>query len=189
VTLAALTIAMLFAQQSAATTDAACTACVTVPALTPVQIELRASLSSEKSKGGESFPIHLATPLMIDGREVIRAGATGIGEVVHAQKATHSGVPGELILAARHLDISGRRMKLRSLRTRKTGKPGFNVPSWPRGVWIYPPTDGRLFIEEGTVAEARTAEAFTIAPPPFQTAAEGGAPSAATLPAKGHDQP
>jgi hypothetical protein len=48
---------------------------------------------------------------------------------------------------------------------------------------------GKATVESGTVTDAKTAEAFTITPAPIQTAAEGGAPIEATVPAKGNEQP
>ena len=182
--------AMFLAMQAPAAADgAACADCLTVPALTPVQIELLAPLSSETSKTGQSFPIRLAAPVIIAGREVIPNGVAGLGEVVHAKKSGYGGTPGELVIAARHLDIAGRTIKLRSLRAVRSGTSRIAEANLAYALGIYIPRGGSLAIAEGTIAEAKTAEAFTIKPAPIQTAAEGGAPIEATVPAKGNEQP
>ena len=89
---------------------------VTVPALTPVSLEILADIGSESSQSGDTFPLRLAKPIVLDGREVIPAGVQGMGEVVHAKKRGGSGAGGELIVAARYLDVDGRQLPLRSMR-------------------------------------------------------------------------
>lgn len=86
-----------------------------IPALTPVRIEILADLGSATSHSLDTFPIRLAEPIVIDGVEVVPAGTTGQGEVVHAKKAGGSGTPGELVLAARWIDACGQQLKLRSM--------------------------------------------------------------------------
>ena len=91
-------------------------ACCTVPARTPVEIELLDTINSKANHSGESFAFRLAAPLTIDGRVLVPAGTTGVGEVVHAERARFGGRAGELILAARYLDFNGTRIALRTLR-------------------------------------------------------------------------
>ncbi|PNU05058.1 hypothetical protein [Novosphingobium guangzhouense] len=86
-----------------------------IPALTPVRIEISADLGSATSHSLDAFPIRLAEAIVIDGVEIVPAGAKGLGEVVHAKKAGGSGTPGELVLAARWIDACGQRLKLRSM--------------------------------------------------------------------------
>lgn len=90
--------------------------CCVVPALLPVEIEIVHTMNSRSNRSGEMFPIRLAEPIIIDGRTVAPAGTTGMGEVVHAAKARAMGKAGELILAARYLELNGQRIPLRSLR-------------------------------------------------------------------------
>ncbi|MET0587174.1 MAG: hypothetical protein ABWZ75_01520 [Novosphingobium sp.] len=71
------------------------------PALTPVSIQILAALGSKVSKSGDTFPIRLAAPVIVDGTVAIPAGAEGMGEVVHAKKGGGIGAAGELVLAAR----------------------------------------------------------------------------------------
>jgi hypothetical protein len=96
--------------------EAAAAGCCTVPARTPIEIEILDTLNSKASHNGDRFAFRLAAPLTIDGQIVIPAGTTGVGEVVHAERARFGGRAGELILAARYLDLAGRQIPLRTLR-------------------------------------------------------------------------
>jgi hypothetical protein len=90
--------------------------CCTLPAMTVVDIEITEALSSKTSQIGQMFGIKLAEPVMLDGKILVPAGATGQGEVIHAAKARAAGKPGELIIAARYLDHGGTRLPLRSFK-------------------------------------------------------------------------
>lgn len=143
-----------------------------VPALTPIEIAVRSHLGSKLSKTGDVFPIQLAAPIMIDGKEVLPAGSGGMGEVVHAKKSGGGGAGGELVLAARYLDVGGRHLKLRSMKLGGLGKDAtgtvnaINVgaaASVPAvaviGLFI---TGKSMDVPEGTVATAKTAEDFWV---------------------------
>jgi hypothetical protein len=150
-----------------------CTDCLTVPALTPVRVELLTELGSKISKTGDTFPIRLAEPIVIDGRVVVPAGITGLGEVVHAKKSGGGGAGGELVLAARYLDVAGQRLRLRSLRVAVTGKSKIDTANAigvassatvPVAAFIgFLLKGGQTTIPAGTVADAKTAEAVTFA--------------------------
>lgn len=86
-----------------------------------VTVKIGATLGSKLSVSGQTFPITLAEPIMIDGQQLVPAGVTGMGEVVHAKK-TGVGVGGELVLAARYLDFNGQQIKLRSMQVGGKGK-------------------------------------------------------------------
>lgn len=97
-----------------------CSKCI--PALTPISLVIDADLGSKISTTGQTFSLHLAEPLVIDGQEILAAGTTGQGEVVHAKKAGGGGAPGELVLAARFLTVGERTVRLRSMRVALAGK-------------------------------------------------------------------
>jgi hypothetical protein len=63
----------------------------------------------------DRFAFRLTAPLTIDGHVVAAVGTPGVGEVVHAAHAGFGGKAGELILAARYLDLNGTHVPLRSL--------------------------------------------------------------------------
>lgn len=141
-----------------------------VPALTPVSVELLATLGSKISKSGDRFPIRLAAPIAVAGREVVPAGIAGEGEVVHAKSSGGMGAAGELVLAARYVDWNGRRLKLRSLRLAANGDSRvdtvntINVASaaspLPVGLVGFFISGGQVTVAQGTIAQAKTAEDF-----------------------------
>jgi hypothetical protein len=91
-------------------------AALLLPKTTPLIIAIDKELGSKISVTGETFPIRLVEAVSVDGVEVLPAGITGQGEVVHAKKAGLAGAAGELVLAARYLELNGRRIELRSFR-------------------------------------------------------------------------
>lgn len=153
-----------------------CAASLTIPALTPVRLELLAPLGSKISRSGDSFPIRLAEPIVVEGVVLVREGTTGMGEVVHAKKAGGSGSAGELVLAARYLEVCGQRLRLRSMHLSSNGKSrtdtvnALNVASaaspLPVGLFGFMIHGGQVNVPQGTIAEAKTAEIF----PPAATA-------------------
>lgn len=163
--------------------------CPTIAALTPIRIEILAELGSKTSKSGDTFPIRLAEPLVVDGHELVPAGAMGMGEVVHAKKAGGSGAAGELVLAARYLDVDGRHMKLRSLRLVPAGNSKINTvntllvatsptilaPVALAGFFV---NGGQATVPLGTIAEAKTAESFEFPAPAKEVAAPEATPPA-----------
>jgi hypothetical protein len=97
--------------------------CCAIAAMTEVEIEVAERVTSRISRQGQHFAIRLAEPILVDGRLVVPAGTPGLGEVVHSAKAGGAGKAGELILAARYLELDGQRIPLRSFRYgRRQGK-------------------------------------------------------------------
>lgn len=93
-----------------------------VPAGTALVLETLEPLNSSALMRGDKFALRLAEPWPADGAPILAAGATGVGEVVHAQAAHSGGAPGELLLAARYLDIGGQRIPLRGYKLGASGK-------------------------------------------------------------------
>jgi hypothetical protein len=111
------------APAEAAAVPAEAAPCCTLAALTEIEIEIAERVNSRTNRPGQHFAIRLAEPITVDGRLVVPAGTPGVGEVVHAAKAGGAGKAGELILAARYLELDGQRIPLRSLRYgRRQGK-------------------------------------------------------------------
>lgn len=87
-----------------------------------MEIAVVGPIQSSKAKVGDKFAIQLATALVINGAEILPAGTPGEGEVVHAQKKTFlTNRPGELIVAARYLELAGARYRLRGFQLGRTG--------------------------------------------------------------------
>jgi hypothetical protein len=167
----------------AASTDACAVAVskklqgTSIPALTPVRIEFAEALSSRTSVTGETFAISLAYPVVIDAREVIPAGTKGRGEIIHAKK-TGAGVGGELVLAARYLNLGDRRLRLRSMQLNGAGRDQQGL-AFAVGVAVGLPAmfirGKHIDIPAGAFADAKTAEAFWLDP----VGAELGNPASA----------
>lgn len=153
----------------------------TIPAMTVVQLEIDEPLGSKTSKTGQAFAIRLRNPILVDGRETVPAGTLGRGEVVHAKKGGGSGAPGELVLAARYLDVGGRRLPLRSLRFGELGSDKIAtvnamavasaVGPLPVAMLGFLITGGERTVEKGTAVTAKTAADF------LADSGQAGAPS------------
>lgn len=166
-----------------------------VPALTPVVLRIDAELGSKLSRPGQTFPVVLEKPVVVDGVELVKAGATGEGEVVWAKKAGMSGSAGELVLAARWLDVDGRHLRLRSLHLAPVGADAIGrvnglaiataaspIPVSMLGYFV---TGQQAFVPRGTLAEARVAEPFLLADEALQPPPQPAPIAAAALPVSG----
>ncbi|HEX9954595.1 MAG TPA: hypothetical protein VGB48_05180 [Allosphingosinicella sp.] len=149
--------------------------CCAVAALTPIEIEIGEDLSSKSSKARDSFKFTLAEPLMRGEQMLAPAGTPGVGEVVHAAKAGIGGKGGELILAARYLEIGDTKVPLRSLKYgRSQGKDSSGTVGIASSVAAavvpvasvvgFMISGGEVRIPQGTRATAKVA-AETVLPP------------------------
>jgi hypothetical protein len=158
-----------------------------IPALTPVEIVVDAELGSKTSTTGQMFPLHLGAAIIVDGKELVPAGTLGEGEIVHAKKAGGSGAPGELVVAARYLQLGGKRLKLRSMRIGLVGKDAVNgvvafnavtaVTPLPIGIIGFAVTGRNVVYPAGTTATAKTAEGFVVAQSGDSAVRAGAAPA------------
>ncbi len=137
----------------------------TIPALTPVEIEIDAPLSSRSNKPGDMFPLHLAKAIEVNGHIVVPAGAVGQGEVVHAKKAGMSGSAGALILAARFIEVGGQHLRLRSMQMIRRGSSNEGA-AFVTGALLGPiallVTGTNSDVALGSQASAKTAEDFAL---------------------------
>lgn len=108
--------------EAAAVTPAPSVTCCSLPDGTIVDLEIVDVLNSSRQRRGDRFAIRVTVPVLVDGQTVIPAGTTGIGEVVHAAAARSGGAPGELLIAARTLDVGGQSVPLRGLKLARTGQ-------------------------------------------------------------------
>lgn len=161
----------------------------TIPALTPVRIELLATLNSAISKIGEHFPIRLAEPIILPDGTTIPAGIMGQGDVVHAAKSRFGGKAGEMILAVRYLDWDGTKIPLRSLRlTQSKGKDrgdtafAVSMAGAAGGIAAMFITGGEVNVPEGTFASAMTSAAVAL--PSTAKAPTAAAPTTQEQPAE-----
>jgi hypothetical protein len=152
---------------------AAPSACCVIPALTEITLSIDKTINSQANHAGETFPITLALPIEIAGKTLVPAGATGIGEIVHAEKSRFGGRAGELILAVRYLDHGGIRLPLRSLRYiqgqgKDRGNTAAAISIASAAVALLGSvismfiTGGEVTIPAGTFAKAKTAAPVTV---------------------------
>jgi hypothetical protein len=94
---------------------------VTVPDGTALDVRLTETLSSELNEKGDTFLATLASPIMVDDRVVIPAGAGVQGRVVEARSAGRfSGKPG-LVIEVTRLAYNGESYELSSNQYSKQG--------------------------------------------------------------------
>jgi len=98
---------------------------VRLPADTVVRIALVDDVNSKDRARGDKFAIRLAAPIVLDGRTVVPPGATGMGEIVYAERGGGGGSPGKLVLAARYLDVGGVRLRLKAFQLSAGGESDF----------------------------------------------------------------
>ena len=79
---------------------------VRLPALTPLRLRVVGEVSSKTHQVGQKVTIVLAQALPVSDSLAIRAGTTGIAEVIHVSKPGMGGKAGELLIAARTLDLA-----------------------------------------------------------------------------------
>jgi hypothetical protein len=148
--------------------------CGVLPALTPVELELGAALGSATSKEGDAFPFRLKSAIRLGECVIAPAGVSGVGEVIHAKKSGGSGSPGELVLAARYLDLGGRHLRLRSMDFATAGANNFgnvntlmvaSAVTVPAVAFVGFAIKGKnVAYPAGTIAHARTAVDFLPEP-------------------------
>lgn len=161
-----------------------------IPEGSYIAIRLVAPVSSRDAVQGQYFPIALAEPILFEGREIVPAGVTGEGQVVHVQRRGFGGRAGELIVAARYLDWNGTRLPLRGMRIAAAGaqNTGEAVAASMlvsvAGLFI---TGTSVDLPEGQLAVARLAAPIMVPPAP-KVAEETTEPAASAAQQEGMPQ-
>lgn len=87
----------------------------TLAANTVIELETIDAVSSRTSKTGDFFKLKVRADVRAaDGAILIPAGTPALGQVVHAARSGGGGKGGELILAARFVELGQGQVKLRS---------------------------------------------------------------------------
>lgn len=164
------------AQATEATPPAAVSCCI-VPAGTRVDLQVIDTVNSRTAKRGDRVRIRLSAPLTTNGMLVLPAGLDGEAEVIHAERSRGGGKPGELLLAARFLDLpGGGRVVLKAMTLGGSGKDnsggalGVAIVAGPFGMLV---RGGELEIPPGTPAQAKLGADLTM---PAAMASGTGAP-------------
>lgn len=141
--------------------------CCRVPANTVIALEILDVLNSSRHKRGDKFRLRVISPVVIDGMSLIATDTLGVGEIVHAAPARGGGAPGELLIAARSLDVDGHVVPLRGLKLGVTGGDnsgmalGVSFAAGPFAMFIR----GReIEIPAGTQVHAKVAQDLVLAP-------------------------
>ncbi len=136
-----------------------------LPARTPVMLRVEKALSSRTNVRGDTFPIVVAYDVRdASGRVIISAGSTGMGEVIHAAKKGWGGRAGELLLAARYIEVNGERVRLEALRLGRAGEQQVDTAmlaglAVPIASFFITGTSAEVIA--GQIAQARLIEAFS----------------------------
>jgi len=140
---------------------------IIIPAGTSVVVEFTEALSSETSQQEQLFGLRLAEPIVLDGREVVPAGAIGGGEVIDAHPSAFGGRQGRLIVSGRFIEIEGQRARIRSMQIGAAGedRSGAAITAGILvGIPAYLIQGQEIHIPVGTRATARLAAELSLAP-------------------------
>ena len=124
--------------------EAAIPPVVTLPAGAAIPLRFLSTVSSGTHARGQQFDLEVTDNINVGDTVVIPAGSIATGEVIHVDRARGLGKAGELIVAARHVSVGERSIKLRS-RLSMTGQDKsmqalWLVP-WIRGKDLEVPLD------------------------------------------------
>ncbi|MET0247817.1 MAG: hypothetical protein ABW182_13785 [Sphingomonas sp.] len=139
----------------------------------PIEFEFVDPISSKSAKNDQFFPIRITQDVRWNGALMIPAGTMGQGQVVHAARSGWGGKAGELIVAARYIDIAGVHIPLRRFRMGGVGT-GTDRASEAVAVAAMVPLAGFLMnggekeIAIGTRANAIVAADTLVTPPQAQ---------------------
>lgn len=155
-----------------------------VPAGTLIEIRIDEAISSKTHKTGDWFAISLAQPIKLGDAELVPAGTAGRGQVVHADKSSWGGKPGELILGARFIEFEGRQITLRSMKLGAMGQSNEGI-AFAAGMAISPlpfVINGKnADIAVGTLATAKLAAALAGKEPPVASPEPSDAAAASSV--------
>ncbi len=141
------------------------TICCVLPDGTPLVLEILDPISSARVKRGDMFRLRLKEPVTFDGVTILPAGIEGVGEIVHAEPSRGGGKPGELILAARRLQVGDRTLRLRGFKLGGAGRDtsgvalGVALGIGPFAHFIH---GKEIEIPALTAATAKLAESFPL---------------------------
>jgi hypothetical protein len=108
-----LALPVTIEQGPAVQASAAIPAGVVLAANSIIELEMVDTVSSVTSKRGDFFKLRVAVDVKSGDAVLIAAGTPVVGQVVHAAAAGNGGKGGELILAARYLELPQGQVKLR----------------------------------------------------------------------------
>ena len=149
------------AQDTGVIPDSGSVSSIVIPAETTVSLRVESPVSSRTALRGDKFDVSLARPIQIGGQVIVPDGARGKGEVIHVQGRGFGGRAGELLLAARYLEVDGRQLKLRGFAIAKAGAnntaEALAIPI--AGLFI---TGTSAEVQMGHIGQGKTIEQFEV---------------------------
>lgn len=157
-----------------------------IPAGTVLEVEVLDTVTSRTAKPGDTFRLRIAAPLKIGEQLAVPANADVVGQVVHAERSRIGGKPGELILAARRIELPSGAIRLKSsFGTASFGMVGADKSDMSlavvasAGVFGLVVRGGETTMDAGTRLSVRTAADATVTAVADAIAAPVAAPVAA----------
>lgn len=89
---------------------------------TLIEIRLTEGVNSRAVKVGDWFGIAVNQPVMLGEQIIVPEGTAGRGQIVHVAKSSWGGKAGELIVAARYLELNGAQIPLRGMKLGGVGR-------------------------------------------------------------------
>lgn len=93
-----------------------------IPAGTEIHVRLEETVSSDRSRSGDSFQATLVQPLIADGKVAVESGARVTGRVVHTRPSGRLKTPAELALVLTEIEAGDRSYKLSTKRYFRKGE-------------------------------------------------------------------
>ncbi len=87
-----------------------------------VELELAEPMSSLRHHRGDNYKLRTTAPIVVDGETLVPAGTEVVGAVVHANKSRSGGQAGELLLAARSMQVGGTTVPLKGMKLGASGQ-------------------------------------------------------------------
>jgi hypothetical protein len=106
----------------AATAPAPAPVPIEVPVGTVITVTVDQSISTENNREGNKFTASLATPVVVDGREVIPQGTKAVGHVTVSDKAGRVKGGAQLAVALDSLTVNSRSIAVRATSVTETGR-------------------------------------------------------------------
>jgi hypothetical protein len=153
--------------------------CCRLSAGTVVAVQVVGEIGTQDARSGDTFPLKLAAPVVVDGQVVLAAGTPGVGRVVQSSKPGMGGKGAKLVVAAEYLTVPGGAVPLEALQLGAVGKDqslAANASSvgglvfMPLGFLGFAVKGGDMDIPAGTAATAKIGKSVTLPPMAVATA-------------------
>jgi len=119
---------------AAAQPDTPDVATVTIPAGTPIRVQMDQSLDSGRNHAGDVFDAHTVAPVMVDNRVAIPENTPVRGEVAEARHSGRFSHPGILEVALNKVELNGNWQEISTHEdTEKGGSHKKNNAGWIGG--------------------------------------------------------